>query len=183
MEKTELWTQQKHRHKMSLEAFRHLVDNLVEMDLSPFSYLCLQSGKRDDRESSPPRNTPTWCICHHCDEMPKVVERKCCGKTPELCVSKRSMDKLVLDPEVLYIGDVCQANLLEMISDKADVRHRYMRQAAYRNFTLWQEGRLGKSNRKPVPSCCVWRIRDKFPDSNKRYTGFFRKRFASNTLS
>ena len=32
-------------------------------------------------------NTPSWCKCHNCVEMPSDMERKCCEQTPAKCRS------------------------------------------------------------------------------------------------
>ena len=52
------------------------------------------------------------------------------------------------------------------------VEDRGRRHAAYRQFIVWQ---LGAGNRRIIPSC-VWKIRDRFPDSLGQYrmAGYFR---------
>ena len=36
-------------------------------------------------------NSPSWCKCNRCREMPTEVERKCCGYIPRNCVSMESV--------------------------------------------------------------------------------------------
>ncbi|XP_069133850.1 P2X purinoceptor 7-like isoform X1 [Argopecten irradians] len=109
--------------------------------------------------------TPDWCSCQSCREMPSDVEKVCCGKSPDSCISRLpAFQVLILEVEVLVLMYVLLLN--------QEVKQRANRHQCYRRYMLWQHGRLGAGVRKVIPSCCVWRIRDRFPDRFGQYTGF-----------
>jgi len=77
---------------------------------------------------------------------------------------------LVLDEGVLHLARMYRRDLL-VFDDEADIR-KANRHAAYRQFVLWQHGRLTAGSRRVIPSCCVWAIRDRYPDPYGQYRGF-----------
>jgi len=82
----------------------------------------------------------------------------------------QQMNQYVLDEGVLQLARTYRRELL-VYPDDVDTA-KANRHAAYRQFVMWQHGRLGAGVRRVVASCCVWRIRDKFPDPFGQYTGF-----------
>ena len=83
---------------------------------------------------------------------------------------------LILDEAVLALARMYRRDVL-VINDEVDVR-KANRHQGYRQFVLWQHGMLGAGQRMVIPSCCVWKIRDKFPDAFGQYTGFKPTRLA-----
>jgi len=49
---------------------------------------------------------------------------------------------------------------------------RNYRFAAYKSFTYWTYGKLGRKNWKVLPSCAVLKIRHYFPEESGVYEGF-----------
>ena len=84
------------------------------------------------------------------------------------------MQILVLELMVLRLARNYRNDMqaLPREEDPDGDEHRAMRHAAYRQFVLWQSGYLGKGDRRVIPSCCTWKIRDRFPDPFGQYTGF-----------
>ena len=82
------------------------------------------------------------------------------------------MDLLILDESVLNLQQLYRRDIFALEAEELEDVRKAFRHAAYRQFILWQHGRLGEGNRQVIPSCCVWRIRAKFPDNQGVYTGF-----------
>lgn len=132
----------------------------------------------DPIPETPAHGQPQWCTCTNCREMPTDLERKCCRQRPENCVSRSAyMDLYVLDEGVLRLARAAWNDIFAVDEDQEPgVEHQQYRHTAYRQFVLWQYGRLGEGNRVVIPSCTVWRIRDSFPDAHGHYTGYIPRR-------
>ena len=100
--------------------------------------------------------------------MPLEIENVCCRK--QTCVTAQDFFQLaVLDMNVLSIAIV---NRSDVFADDPDYSPSSYRKAAYRQWILWQHGYLGRTNRRVVPSCIVWAVRDKYPAQDGQYLGF-----------
>lgn len=109
-----------------------------------------------------------WCICRKCQAMPLSVENVCCWQVP--CVTTTEMfDNNVLNTDVLSIAIVSGSDILASTPDYSRASYR---KAAYRQWTMWQHGYLGRGNRRVVPSCVVWAVRNKYPAPDGIYLGF-----------
>lgn len=136
--------------------------------------LLLEHQQRHDAPTSAEVPLLPWCTCGHCRDMATDRERKCCGQDPVNCVSllphfdHYCMDEGYLRIHRQYREDLTAfGNIREPGDDNREYRH-----AAYRHFIFWQHGALGQGNRRVIPSCCVCRVRDKFPDPQGQYTGY-----------
>lgn len=115
-----------------------------------------------------------WCTCSNCREMNTDLERLCYRQTPETCISNTAHMRLyILDEGVLRLARAAWNDIFAIEDDQEPgVEQRQNRHSVYCQFVLWQHGRLGEGNRVVIPSCCVWQIRDTFPDPRAQYTGF-----------
>ena len=96
---------------------------------------------------------------------------------PSYCMPFHFQDcqVLVLDEGVLLLARRLRRDFIvhdEVTESKANWH------AAYRQFILWTCGKLTKGDRRVIPSCCVLKIWDKYPNPLGQFTGFKPDRFA-----
>ena len=109
-----------------------------------------------------------WCICGVCVHRDNEEENKCCKKVT--CVTSyqafhnQCIDQLSL---TLAIRQRC-----DMRADAPDYSMNSYRKAAYRTYILWKYGKLGRGNRRVVPSCVVRTVRRAYPAPDNEYMGF-----------
>ena len=119
------------------------------------------TGDPDHERHHPTEDVSSWCVCGNCRHMATATERTCCMMQPRNCVSMRdAFEILVLDEGVLAIADQYRADLLAGV---VRLNNEGRRHAAYRQFTLWRHGSLRQGDRRVIPSCHAWRIRDRYP--------------------
>ena len=127
----------------------------------------------NDPESEPPEpenDAERWCICGVCRRMQDEQENVCCQK--RTCVTSYVMfNTTCLDREVLQLAITARCDIR---ADEPDYSTQSYRKAAYRQYTLWKYGTLGRGNRQILPSCVVATIRQAYPAPNGNYMGFRR---------
>lgn len=126
----------------------------------------------------PPPPVPSWCKCTRCQAMPTDLESLCCEQDADNCIScLPEMKFYVLDPTGIQMSNLLRA---DMFAASAPGDNESMRHGASRLFVLWQDGHLGDEDgpRRVIPSCCVWRIRRKYPNFHNQYAAIFPHRLA-----
>ncbi|XP_040297380.1 uncharacterized protein LOC121008750 [Bufo bufo] len=121
-----------------------------------------------------------WCNCGQCQILTSVNDCLCCTEiyalesllTPEInCICKHPRFTEVCQDSDQLIGLITSMQITTgRTMDSKNTRCLCL--AAYRAFTMWVHGPLGKHNRRPIPTCAVLKIRALFPDQNGCYTGF-----------
>ena len=118
-------------------------------------------------EGAAPRRKLTGlpCICEH-----KAFYSVCLSR-PVLRTALHSMREtrgLRYQSVKLDVDDTAEG------SDDEDevISNTSYRFGGYKQYTLWAHGKLGKSVRKVIPSCALWKIREKFSSETKEYVPF-----------
>ena len=129
-----------------------------------------EPGDPGPGDPGPGQNPPEWCSCGMCRPMPTQIENKCCCTRRMECITTQPLfSQLVLDGNVLDIAMRFREDALVLNNARNNENFRH---AAYRQYILWQHGRLGQENRRVIPSCCVLAIRARYPSANGINRGF-----------
>lgn len=134
------------------------------------------SSATDELVSVRKGNT-SWCTCGMCKVMETELESLCCQEEVpsdyfegKQCITeKENLEIVCLHKEVLKTTlaalNYFQGNVIEFTNQA-------FRYAGYRQYTWWVHNRLGQGVRKVIPSCVIWKIRDKYPDNDNIYVSF-----------
>lgn len=144
---------------MTLEQCQNMLVQIATRSASFILDILEQSNPMPDTPQPPRPGVPSWCTCTRCRDMPTEEEKVCCRKTPENCTTLLpDFHVLCLDEAVLALARLYREDVLALPADEN--YNRANRHAAYRQFILWTYGKLGAGQRKVIPSCVVWKIRD-----------------------
>lgn len=81
---------------------------------------------------------------------------------------------LCLDEAVLALAKLQRRDIFAFPEDRDF--NRGSRHTGYTQYIYWRHGKMGKGKRAVVPSCCVWAIRNKYPEESGQYVGFIPSR-------
>ena len=113
-------------------------------------------------------NSVSWCICTKCQNMPQPIENVCCRQ--HCCITTfEFFDTSVLDVNVLTIA--IQRRCDDYGDEPLFTPAEYCK-AAYHQYIIWQHTYLGRDNRKVIPSCVTWVVRNHYPAPDGQYLGF-----------
>ncbi|XP_063292368.1 zinc finger protein 282-like isoform X3 [Pelobates fuscus] len=122
-----------------------------------------------------------WCTCGLCISLPTDEECICCRDIVNVRKLLLEDSECICEIEYLRKDLVSREHLTALYRYglsfskkrfKAIERESDYRITAYRAFTMWVHGYMGRNvKRRPIPSCVVRRIRDNFPAPDKTYVG------------
>ncbi|XP_069115677.1 P2X purinoceptor 7-like [Argopecten irradians] len=173
------------------------VNNVFKIE--PYQFEPLRAEKScDDRQNSDSEDSDiddeeaiqveqrlhntAWCECGNCSSMTTMEECVCCAEIDLVHYKTETADQEIhciiehesfiancLNRHVLHVS---MYEYLENVGpfDDNDPIHEIYRHIAYRRFVRWIWHRLGRHNRKILPSCVVQKIRETFP--SEQYCGF-----------
>ena len=149
---------------------QYLLQNVLAMGRGSldFARKLLDERNAPPAPPSPSNNTPDWCKCKLCRPMPSDLENVCCKRVN--CITRfQVFNNICLDRDIL---EVCIKARCDIRADEFNFSMESFRKAASRQFILWRFGKLGRSNRRVVPSCSVLAIRRTYPSPDGRYMGY-----------
>ena len=116
----------------------------------------------------------TWCKCFKCNVEKREIDCLCCLEVTAL---NEKFDKFsvkcVTEAEgfqILCVNKEMLENVLTGLHDSRgdylgkDTTNQSYRYVTYKQFTWWVYKRLGKGNRRVIPSCTLWAIETMYPE-------------------
>ncbi|KAK6461357.1 P2X purinoceptor 4-like [Huso huso] len=125
--------------------------------------------ERQTGATSKEHETPPWCRCGQCHPMTSLKEELCCRRSAGQCIStSATFSRLVLDRQTLESVLLYRNPLLDL---QAQASTKWLRHCAYHQYTQWRFGDVETDSCAVIPSCSVWKIRERYPSVEGQYTG------------
>lgn len=118
-----------------------------------------------------------WCKCGRCKVMSTEKESFCCKEVMEIDEGRlegKACISLTAEFEHVCLNQAVVKTALVAYNDfrrgviKGTFDNKNMRFGCYKQYTYWIHNKLGKA----IPSCIIWSIRDKYPESTGNYVPF-----------
>ena len=124
-----------------------------------------------------------WYICGRCKKEIREIDSLCCQEVAAIseenfernqCITMSKqfqtlcMEKLVLINVFVGLHEAKR----DPFEKENKIKNRSLRLAAYKQFVWWIYQSLGKGNRRVLPSCVLWKIRQHYPEANGQYVLF-----------
>ena len=153
-------------------------DSASESDILPDE---LSSDHEDDTNHR--SGNKEWCQCGTCKKEIRKIDCLCCQEVAAISDDKSESQKCITLSQqfkTLCLEKLVLKNVLlglhetrgDPLEKHGKLSHRSLRFAAYKQFIWWVFERLGKNNRRVIPSCVVWTIRKLYPEANGQYVHF-----------
>ena len=153
-------------------------DSASENDILPDE---LSSDDEDDANRR--SRSKEWCQCGTCKKEIREINCLCCQEVAVISDDKYESQKCItlsqqfktLCLEKLVLKNVLvglQKTRGDLFEKDGKLSNRSLRFAAYKQLIWWVFERLGKNNRRVIPSCFVWTIRKLYPEANGHYVRF-----------
>ena len=127
-------------------------------------------GRLDPNPPNSPNQVPSWCICGQCRPMLNEKERVCC-RNEQYNHEHQKKFHIVLDERTVRVAIL---NNADWLNSPRRFLPATFRKTSYRQYVLWRWGHLGYGNRRVIPSCIIWKIRDAYPEPDGEYMGYMK---------
>lgn len=144
------------------------------------------SEDEDERDVIRRRGSKDWCKCGHCKKEIREIDCLCCLEVDAISEEKfenQNCITLCTEFKTLCLEKFVLQNVLVGLHKTrgdplaSELTNRSLRFAAYKQFIWWIFQKLGKGNRRVIPSCVVWNIRKLYPEANGQYVLFIEGEF------
>ncbi|XP_063959126.1 P2X purinoceptor 7-like [Lytechinus pictus] len=131
-------------------------------------------GSEPDRDR---KESNWWCSCGNCPVMQTDEESLCCREltrcreiqTNGCIVDSKEFKDVCLNKSLMNTFLTFRSKDHKILGNTENQSYRF---AAYRLWSDYVHGSMGKGVRRPLPACVVTRVRQEFPEETGVYVGF-----------